>query len=113
MVRGVRVMRYRAQARQRWAMSPDLYQVALQTTLSSMLGVCGWHYHKIFPTRNFASVRIVILLGCGFDNEAAARDAVDYLLQELEDVIEIVSIVVTYSDYAFRQCVHASRRDLH
>ena len=75
MVRGVRVMRYRALARQRRAMSPDLQQVALQTTLSSMVGVCGWHCHKIFPSGNFASVRVVILLDCGFDNDAAARAA--------------------------------------
>jgi hypothetical protein len=111
MVRGVRVMRYRALARQRRAMSPDLQQVALQTTLSSMVGVCGWHCHKIFPSGNFASVRVVILLDCGFDNDAAARAAVDYVLQELEDVVEVVSVVVTFCDYAFLQCVHADDDD--
>jgi hypothetical protein len=76
-----------------------------------MLGVCGWHYHRIFPSSNFASVRIVILLGCGFDNDAAARAAVDHLRQELEDVVEIVSVVVTFRDYAFLKCVHADDDD--
>jgi hypothetical protein len=95
-----------------------MFQLALHDALSSMmgssmLGVCGWYYRKIFSNRSRdVSARIVILLGRGFEHEAAARAAAEYLLKELHDVIEIVSIVVTSCGRAFRRIVHACRQDL-
>lgn len=111
MVRGVPVMRARKQARQRRAMSPDQYQIALQWTLTSMRGISAYHWCKTYSKFGYPSVRVVVLLGRGFDNAAAAKEAVDYLIHELDDKTEALSIVVTHCDAAFWKCVHVINKD--
>jgi hypothetical protein len=106
MVRGVTVKRVQKKVRQRRAMSPDQYQIALQSILTSLRGKSAYHWRKTYSRFGYPSVRVVILLGCGFDNAAAARAAVDYLNHELDDMVEHLSIVVTYCDATFWQFVH-------
>lgn len=101
MVRGVKLMRAHKKARSRRPMSPDQYQIALLSTISTIKGLCGYHWCKSFCKRGYPSVRIVILLGdlCG---AAEAQATVDFLFRELDDMMVALHVVVTFSVRAFR-----------
>jgi hypothetical protein len=101
MTRGVPVLRAHKVARKRRAMSPDYLQVALQTALKKVRGMCSYHWRKNFCRRGYPSVYIVIQLGYLYDNAAAAQDAVDALTRELDDIVSNLTIIVTYCDTAF------------
>jgi hypothetical protein len=105
MTRGVRVLRAWKVARQRRAMSPDYLQVALQSALGKVRGMCKYHWRKKFCERGYPSVSIVIQLRHLYDNTAAADAAVHVLSQDLEDVVSSLSIIVTFCDAAFWPCV--------
>jgi hypothetical protein len=104
MTRGVPVLRARKHARKRRAMSPDYLQVALQTALKKVSGMCSYHWRKKFCQRGYPSVYIVIQLGHLYDNAAAAEEALDALTQELEDIVSNLTMIVTYCDAAFWTC---------
>ena len=104
MVRGVPILRARKVARKRRDNSPDYCQVALQSALAKVRGMCSYHWRKKFCHRGYPSVYIVIQLGYLFDNSAAAEEAVDVLTRELEDIVVDLSIIVTYCDTAFWMC---------
>jgi hypothetical protein len=101
MVRSVRILRARKVARKRRDMSPDYLQVALQSALAKVRGMCSYHWRKKFCQRGYPSVYIVIQLGYLYDNAAAAKEAADVLTRELEIIVVDLTIIVTYTDTAF------------
>ena len=101
MTRGVRIMRSHKVARTRRAMSPDYYQIALQSLLANVTGLSAYHWRKTFSKRGYATVRIVVMMGRGVDNAAAAAATVDDLTRELEVFVQDFAIMVTYSEAAF------------
>ena len=88
-------------ARQRREMSPDQYQIALQTALQAIPGICGYYWRKSFCTRGDPSVRIIVMLGYGMETAAAAEAAVEILHRELDDMFANMSVVVTVSSTVF------------
>jgi hypothetical protein len=105
-----KMMRAKKKVRQRRPMSPDQYQIVMQSVLRSMEGVApAYHYHKSYSSRGDPSVYIVVLLGHGYQNTAAASAAVEYLYQELHEMMATLSIVVTFSDDTFWQCVRMNQ----
>ena len=101
MGRSVRIVRARKVARKRRDMSPDYLQVALQSALAKVRGMCSYHWRKKFCQRGYPSVYIVIQLGYLYDNAAAAKEAADVLTRELEIIVVDLTIIVTYTDTAF------------
>ena len=99
MVRSVRIVRARKVARKRRDMSPDYLQVALQSALAKVRGMCSYHWRKKFCQRGYPSV--YIQLGYLYDNAAAAKEAADVLTRELEIIVVDLTIIVTYTDTAF------------
>ncbi len=101
MVRSVRFARARKVARKRRDMSPDYLQVALQSALEKVRGMCSYHWRKNFCQRGYPSVYMVVQLLHLYDNAAAAEEAVDVLTRELEIIVVDLTIIVTYGDTAF------------
>jgi hypothetical protein len=101
MVRSVRIVRSRKVARKRRDMSPDYLQVALQSALAKVRGMCSYHWRKYFCQRGYPSVYMVVQLGHLYDNAAAAEAAVDVLTRELDDIVVDLTIIVTNCDTAF------------
>ena len=52
----------------------------------------------------YPSAYIVVQLGNGFDNAAAAEDTVDALTRELDETMGDLTVIVTWCDDAFRSC---------
>jgi len=86
-------------------MSPDYVQVALQSALKKVTGMCAYHWRKKFCQHGIPSVYIVIQLGYLFDNITAAEAAIHVLTLELEDMVKDMFIIVTYCNAAFKQCI--------
>jgi hypothetical protein len=86
-------------------MSPDYVQVALQSALKKVTGMCAYHWRKKFCQHGIPSVYIVIQLGYLLDNITAAEAAIHVLTRELEDIGKDLIIIVTYCGAAFRQCI--------
>ena len=95
------LMRARKVARKRRSMSPDYLQVALQSALEKVRGICGYHWRKKFCQRGHPSVYIVIQLGHLFDNAAAAEAAMHVLKHELEEFVTSWTIIVTFTQEHF------------
>jgi hypothetical protein len=93
---GVKILRARKTARTRRPMSPDQYQIALQSTIEQIHGVCGYFWSKRYCPRGEPSVRIVIQLGY-MCNAADAQAAVDFIFQELDEMMATLHVVVTLS----------------
>ena len=101
MTRCVPVLRARKVARKRREMSPDYLQVALQSAMGKVRGICSYHWRKKFCQRGHPTVYIVIQLGYLFDNAAAAEAAIHVLKHELEEFVTSWTIIVTYSQATF------------
>ena len=95
------LMRARKVARKRRAMSPDYLQVALQSALEKVRGICAYHWRKKFCQRGHPSVYIVIQLGHLFDNAAGADAAMHVLKHELEECVTSWTIIVTFTQEHF------------
>ena len=103
-------MRAKKKLRQRRPMSPDQYQIVMQSVLRAKVGVVSaYHYRKSYSPRGDPSVYIVVLLGHGYQNGAAASAVVEYIYQELHEMMATLSIVVTFSEESFWQCVRMNQ----
>jgi hypothetical protein len=104
MARSVGIVRAQKVPRKRRDMSPDYLQVALQSALEKVRGMCSYHWRKKFCQLGYPSVYIVMQLGHLYDNAAAAEEAVDVLTRELESIVVDLTIIATYCDTAFWTC---------
>ncbi len=104
MVRGGFILRARKVARKRRDNSPDYCQVALQSALAQVKGMCAYHWRKKFSMRGYPSAYIVVKLGYPFDNATAAEETVGVLMRELDEIVEDLTVIVTYCDIAFWTC---------
>jgi hypothetical protein len=95
------IMRARKVARKRRAMSPDYLQVALQSALEKVRGICSYHWRKKFCQRGHPSVYIVIQLGHLLNNAAGAEAAMHVLKHELEEFVTSWTIIVTFTQEHF------------
>jgi len=85
-------------ARTRRPMSPDYYQIALQSMLDNITGKSAYFWIKTFSKRGYASVRIYVLLRRGNVTAAAVEAS---LMRELEVFVEDCAVIVTYCEAAF------------
>jgi hypothetical protein len=88
-------------ARTRRPMSPDYYQIALQSMLDNITGKSAYFWIKTFSKRGYASVRIYVLLGRGNVIAAAVEAITEGLMRELEVFVEDCAVIVTYCEAAF------------
>jgi hypothetical protein len=102
MTGGVKYMRALKVARSRREMSPDQFQMALHTALMAIPGMSSYGWRKSFCNRGHPSVRIVVLLGCGYRTAAAVQAVQSELYQQLHDMFALMCIVVTHNSRVFR-----------
>ena len=88
-------------ARTRRPMSPDYYQIALQSMLDNVTGKSAYFWIKTFSKRGYASVRIYVLLQRDNVIAAAVEAITEGLMRELEVFVEDCAVIVTYCEAAF------------
>ena len=95
------MLRAMKKARTRRPMSPDYYQIALQSMLDNVTGKSAYFWIKTFSKRGYASVRIYVLLQRDNVIAAAVETITEGLMRELEVFVEDCAVIVTYCEAAF------------